>query len=219
MYKIPKQIFEDPLLTAPLILGIAGARIYHVLDYWHLYSKDLISVFSIARGGLGIWGGLLGALLGFWIVAKIRKINVFAALDLVSPSLLLGQAVGRIGNYINQEGFGPPTSKPWGVFISEQNRPAQYRQFSHFQPTFFYEATIDFVFFLLLLYFSKRLMIKGQLFALYLIFYSTGRFIVEFWRIDTATIGTIKVAHLLSLVTFVLGVTIFKLAAVRNRTT
>lgn len=208
-YKIPHKIFDDPALLIPLLLGIVGARLYHVFDYWDLYSRDLLSILYIGKGGLGIWGGLLGAILGFIWVAKVRRINIFSALDLVSPSLLLGQVLGRIGNFINQEGFGPPTNLPWGIFIEKANRPLEFINSSYFHPTFFYEAILDFIFFLILLFLSQRLKIKGQMFALYLILYSTGRFIAEFWRIDTATIGTIKLAQALAVIAFIFGITLY----------
>ena len=208
-YKIPQTLFDDSILLVPLILGIIGARLYHVADYWHLYRQDLLSILKISSGGLGIWGSLAGIFIGFWIVSKVKRINLLSFLDLASPSLILGQALGRIGNFINQEGFGPPTTAKWGVFISPENRPTEFINSTHFHPTFFYEATLDGLFFVILLYMSKRLKVRGQLFASYLILYATGRFIAEFWRIDTWTIGVIKVAHLLSVCTMIIGITIF----------
>ena len=209
LYKIPKSIFDDPLLILPLFLSIAGARLYHVLDYWSFYSQNLVSIFFIQNGGLGIFGALGGVVFGFYIFAKIRKLNFLTILDLASPSILLGQAIGRIGNYINQEGFGPPTNLPWGIYIRPENRPLQYLNQNHFHPTFFYEAIIDLIFFMVLLYLAQKLKIRGQVFALYLILYSLGRFVVEFWRIDTATVGQIKIAHFLALISFCIGIMIF----------
>lgn len=212
IYHIAENNFEDPVLLIPLGLGLLGARLYHVLDYWHLYRENLVSILYITNGGLGIWGGLFGAVLGFYVVAKIKKIDFAKILDLAGPSLLLGQAIGRVGNWINQEGFGPPTNLPWSVYISPQNRPEQYASFSRFHPTFFYEAALDAIALAVLLYIEKKFpnrIISGQVFALYLIFYSISRFIVEFWRIDTATIGPVKVAHILSLTTLTVGIYIF----------
>lgn len=206
--KISQAIFEDPILLIPLTLAIIGARAYHVTDYWHLYKENLISILYIYNGGLGIWGALFGAILGFWLVAKIKKLDFLNALDLVAPSLLLGQAIGRVGNYVNQEGFGPPSTAPWSVYIDPANRPPQYQNFSRFHPTFFYEAILDLIFFLILIAVAKRLK-KGQAFALYLVLYSTSRFIVEFWRIDTWVVGQIKISHLLSIVVLTGGVYLF----------
>lgn len=209
-YKIPLKLFDDPILLLPIVLGIAGARAYHVVDYWEIYSQNLPSIFAIQNGGLGIWGGLTGALAGFWLVAKIRKVKLLLLLDLISPAVILGQAIGRIGNYINQEGFGPPTNLPWGVFIDPANRPFQYRSYLFFHPTFFYEAILNAIFFVILMILSKKLKVSGQIFALYLIFYSLGRFIVEFYRIDTATIGYIKVAQVLSFAVATIGIYLLK---------
>lgn len=213
IYKIPRSLFDDPILLLPLVLALIGARAYHVADYWDYYIASPLSIINIMAGGLGIWGSLIGIFLGFWLVAKVKSINFLRLLDLASPSLLLGQAIGRIGNWINQEAFGPPTNLPWGVFISPENRPPQFRFSTHFQPTFFYEAIIDAIFFAILIFLSKRSVVSGQLsvvkgriFAFYLILYATGRFVVEFWRIDTATIGTFKVAHLMSLAAFLFGI-------------
>lgn len=214
LHKIPQKLFDDPILVTPLILAITGARLYHVLDYWDIYKNNPYSIINISGGGLGIFGGLVGVFAGFWLIAKVRHLHILSLLDLAAPSLLLGQAIGRIGNWINQEGFGPPTSAPWGVYISPENRPAQFAQFTHFHPTFFYEAIIDLVFFIALIIFTKQSNVKsnmsnvkpGRTFALYLILYSLGRFAVEFFRIDTATIGTIKVAQVLSGLAFAIGI-------------
>lgn len=208
-YKIPEKIFDDPILLVVLILALVGARIYHVLDYWDYYSKNLLLVFYIQNGGLGIWGGLLGGLLGMYFVTKIKKLSILEVLDLTVPYLALGQAIGRIGNYINQEGFGPPTSLPWGVYISPDKRPFQYIQYPFFHPTFFYEAILDLVIFGILIYFARKSKTPGHVFALYLILYSLSRFFIEFYRIDTWTVGTIKIAQALAVLTLILGSYLF----------
>lgn len=209
LYRIDLKLFDNPILILPLILAIIGARAYHVLDYWRLYQNNPISIFYISQGGLGVWGALIGAFVGFFIVAKVKKLSLLPVLDLVSPSVILGQSIGRIGNFINQEGFGPPTDKPWGVYINTQNRPAQFSTSNHFHPTFFYEAILDFIFFVVLITFAKKVKKEGQVFALYLIFYSISRFIAESWRIDTWTIGVVKIAHAISLFVFIIGLLLF----------
>ncbi|KKP93953.1 MAG: Prolipoprotein diacylglyceryl transferase [Parcubacteria group bacterium GW2011_GWA1_36_12] len=209
LHQIPAKIFDDPILLIPLVLSIIGARFYHVADNWQIYSTDPVTVLYIANGGLGIWGAILGLFLGFIVVARVRKIDLLSTLDLAAPSILLGQSIGRFGNYINQEGFGPPTSAPWGVFIEKQYRPAEFLSSTHFHPTFFYESILNLIFFIALLKMSGRLKIKGQVFALYLIFYSVSRFISEFWRIDTWVVGTVKVAHVISTIVLALGLYLF----------
>ncbi len=204
-YKIPQEIFDELQILLVIALALVGARIYHVLDYWKYYSQNLISIFYITNGGIGIWGALFGGLFGLYIFTKIKKIPLLVALDLTVPSLILAQAIGRIGNYINQEGFGPPTRMPWGVYIDPSKRPTQYLANSYFHPTFFYEAAIDLAIFIALIYFAKRTQTSGKVFALYLILYSASRFFVEFLRIDTWTIGTIKIAQVIAILTFFFG--------------
>lgn len=208
-YRIPQKIFDDPIFLIPLVLSIAGARLYHVLDLWSYYGRNLTKIVEIQNGGLGIWGGIAGMLLGFLIVAKVKKLDFLKSLDLAAPSVILGQAIGRFGNYINQEGFGPPTNLPWGVFIDPQNRPMQYFLYTRFHPTFFYEAFLNLIFFISLLYFAGRVKIRGQVFALYLVFYSIARSIAEFWRIDTWVVDGIKIAYIFSLAAFIGGVLLF----------
>lgn len=215
-HKVPRALLDDPILLVPLALSIVGARLYHVFDYWDIYSRDLLSILNLSGGGLGIWGGLIGIFVGFWIVAKIRKISLFSILDLISPSLLLGQAIGRFGNWVNQEAFGPPTDLPWGIYINPENRPIQFASSTRFHPTFFYEAVIDLIFFLVLIKLSQKFTKPGQTFAFYLILYSIGRFTVEFFRIDTATIGSLKLAQILAVAGIVIGLMILKLKESRG---
>lgn len=200
------DLFESPLLLLPLITSLIGARAYHVIDFWDFYQKSPLLIFNVSNGGLGIMGALFGFFLGLLIVAKIKKIKVIELLDIFAPSVLLAQSIGRIGNYINQEGFGSPTSMPWGVFIEKSKRPLQFQNFSNFHPTFFYEAILDLIFFMILIYISKNTKSSGKIFSLYLIFYGFGRFIAEFWRIDTWQISGVKVAHILSLLLIFSGI-------------
>jgi len=209
LYKIPRQKLETTVLLIPLVLGILGGRLYHVADKWSYYSQNPVQAVRLDQGGLGIWGALLGIILGFYIVARIQKINLLSLLDLIAPSLLLAQGIGRIGNYINQEGFGLPTNLPWGVYIDLQNRPAQYILEKHFHPTFFYEMWLDFIFAALLIFVAPKFKKRGQLFGLYLISYGAIRFVVEAFRIDTWTVGQFHMAYLFSAVSVVAGCLLF----------
>ncbi len=214
LYKIPKSIFEDYILLLPLTTSLIGARLYHVLDYRYVYSQNPVSIFYIQNGGLGIWGGLVGFLIGLYIVTKVKKLNLLNILDLVAPSFALAQAIGRVGNWINQEGFGPPTSLPWAVYIDPKNRPLEFANATRFHPTFFYESILDLLIFILLLYLSKKLKQKGQIFAFYLILYSSARFALEFLRIDTWVAGGIKIAQLFCAIGVITG---FLIVFLQNR--
>lgn len=237
-YKIKPALLDHPLMLLPLILGVAGGRIYHVADFWEYYKSNPDQIIQVSGGGLGIFGALIGIFAGLWIFAKIKKVKLLPLLDLLAPSIILGQAIGRIGNYINQEGFGPPTNLPWGVYIDLAHRPLQYLSSTHFHPTFFYEAILNLIAFIILLFlsslssspslsslrkrgsgfsiwsltlsvveWSRMTFAKpGQIFGLYLVLYGVSRFIVEFWRIDTARIGELQVAHVISLVSFCIGI-------------
>lgn len=206
LYKIPRQKLETTVLLIPLVLGILGGRLYHVADKWSYYSQNPIQAVRLDQGGLGIWGAIVGIILGFYIVARIQKINLLSVLDLIAPSLLLAQGIGRIGNYVNQEGFGPPTSLPWGVMING----------GRVHPTFFYEMWLDFIFFAVLLAYERKLArsgqlsnVKGRVFGLYLISYGAIRIIVEAFRIDTWTVGQFHMAYLFSAVSIVAGCLLF----------
>lgn len=206
LYKIPVNIFEDYLLILPLTSSLIGARAYHVADYWHVYNQNPISILYIQNGGLGIWGALIGAVIGLSIYCKIRKLDLLKVLDLCAPALVLGQAIGRIGNYINQEGFGPPTNLPWKVYIEPLNRPLNFLSDEYFHPTFFYEAILNLLSFFILIIIAKKQKKPGQVFSVYLILYALSRFVTEHFRIDTWIIQDLKVSYLFSAACLFLGV-------------
>jgi prolipoprotein diacylglyceryl transferase len=167
--------------------GIIGGRIYFDVttpaDIPHVWYGP----FAIWSGGLGIWGGVLaGALAGAWRVRR-RGANVAMVADAIAPALLVAQAVGRIGNYFNQELFGKPSSLPWALVISPQYRPAGYGQFRTFQPTFLYELVWDLALAAILVWLGHHRKIRPPgLFALYVVGYSAFRIFEESLRIDSS---------------------------------
>jgi prolipoprotein diacylglyceryl transferase len=165
--------------------GIIGARLYHVITSWNELPDAWWGPFAIWKGGLGIWGGiLLGTVVGM-IVAKRAGANVAVLADCAAPALLVAQAVGRVGNWWNQELFGKPTSLPWGLEISPENRPLRYVTDTTFHPTFLYEALWCLAAVGVLLLIERRFRIRpGGLFALYVLLYSLGRVWIEMLRID-----------------------------------
>ncbi|MBD0291528.1 MAG: prolipoprotein diacylglyceryl transferase [Thermoleophilia bacterium] len=168
--------------------GIVGARLYHVLTSWsEVPSPKWQGVFEVWEGGLGIWGGIAGGvLMGVW-AARRAGVSAFALMDVVAPALLLAQAIGRWGNYWNQELFGVPTDRPWGLEIDPENRPERYADSDTFHPLFLYESLWSLlgVLVLLLVWRSRRVRPPG-LFCLYVAWYTFGRFFLEFVRTDEA---------------------------------
>lgn len=189
----------DFLLYA-IPVGIIGARTYYVIFSWDYYSQNLGQIINIRNGGLAIHGGLIaGAIVGV-IFCKIRKINIWQILDIVIPSVALGQAIGRWGNFINQEAYGGPTNLPWGIMVNGVK----------VHPTFLYESIIDLSVFVLLMWYRKnKRKNQGEVIALYLILYSIGRFFVEGMRTDSLMFLNMRVAQLISLGLILLGISIF----------
>lgn len=197
-----------------VVWGIVGARLYHVLNEWQFYLAHPLLIPRADLGGLAIHGALIsGALYLYYFSIKKsihflpstlyvnKKSNGFFFLtDLITPALLLGQAIGRWGNYFNQELYGSPTTLPWGIFIAPQNRLAGYELYSHFHPVFFYEFVCNLLGAVLLICISykiwnfsfknihSKLEIRnstlGTVTLLYLLFTSSGRIIAEYFRID-----------------------------------
>jgi phosphatidylglycerol---prolipoprotein diacylglyceryl transferase len=167
--------------------GIIGARIYHVITDPELFYGQWYKVFYIWEGGLGIWGGIaLGVGVGL-IVAKHRGLPLLPLLDCAAPALALAQAIGRWGNYWNQELFGGPTTLPWGLEIDVVNRPAGYTQYATFHPTFLYESLWNLALCGFLLWIDKYHRLRpGRLFVLYVAGYTFARFFIERLRIDDA---------------------------------
>ena len=192
---------------------------YHVITDYELYLHRPLNAFAIWDGGLGIWGGVAaGAAVGAWI-ARRRGADVRLLLDCVAPALPLAQAVGRWGNYFNQELFGRPSRLPWAVRIDLAHRPAGYARFSTFQPTFLYECLWDLAVVGIVLLAERHLRLRrGYLFAVYVAAYTFGRFWVESLRIDFAhTFGGLRLNDWTSVVIFVVAVG-FVIAGLRPQT-
>lgn len=175
--------FFDAVIVG-LIGSIIGARLYYVIFYpGDKYWNDPLKIFDIHEGGVGIYGGIIGAVICGGIMAKIRKLNLGAVLDVTSLGFLIGQGVGRWGNFINQEAFGTPTSMPWGMY--SDNTALMFPD-SPVHPCFFYESVLCFVGFILLHIFTRRYRrYDGQTFLLYIAWYGFIRFFIEGLRTDS----------------------------------
>ena len=187
----PGTITDIAIWAVPF--GIVGGRLYHVVSDNQLYfgpdGKGLAAAFRIWDGGLGIWGAVALGALGAWIGARRAGVALPPVADAIAPAIALAQAIGRLGNYFNQELFGKPTTVPWALEIDPVHRPAGYEQFATFQPTFLYESLWLLGMVVVLLWADKRFrMGHGRVFALYVLLYCIGRFWIEGLRIDDANV-------------------------------
>jgi prolipoprotein diacylglyceryl transferase len=167
--------------------GIVGARLYHVTTSWSEVPDEWWGVFAVWKGGLGIWGGIAGGVIaGAWVVRRSGE-SVYAFMDAVAPGLMLAQAIGRWGNYFNQELFGTPTDLPWGLEIDLEHRPREHLESGTFHPLFLYEGLWNLLGMALLLWLGSRTRIRPPgVFALYVAWYTFARFFLELIRTDDA---------------------------------
>jgi len=199
--KLSEEEWWDVLLWV-VAGGVVGARIYHVIDLWSYYSLDLWEILKIWKGGLGIYGGIVGGVLGLWLRVRSKK-ELVKWLDVAAMGLPWGQAVGRWGNFFNQELYGKPTDLPWGISIDLQNRLASVWQWEKFHPLFLYESLWNVAVGLGLWWLVKKgkvKMGKGKGFITYLGLYGLGRFALEFLRIDPWRVSGVNVAQAISLI-------------------
>ncbi|MFA4871444.1 MAG: prolipoprotein diacylglyceryl transferase [Patescibacteria group bacterium] len=184
-----------------VIGGIIGARLYEVFFInWDYYKNNLSAIFKIWQGGLAIHGAIIAGLIVLWFWAKKKKFSFWLLTDLLAVPLALGQAIGRWGNYFNQELFGPPTNLPWGIPIGEANRPALFMNEKYFQPAFLYESILDLVLFLIIIRAIKRGARQGVATVIYFLGYGLIRFFMEFVRIDeTPNVLGLRLPQLASL--------------------
>ena len=179
----PKLVHEVALWGFPA--GLIGGRIYFLITTPSQVPDHWWGPFAIWQGGLGIWGGIAGGVLGGLWVLRRRAVDIPAFMDAAAPALLVAQAIGRVGNYFNQELFGKPTSLPWGLKIDPAHRPPGYQQFSTFQPTFLYEIGWNLCLAAFLVWLGRTRRVKAPgLFALYVAGYSGFRMFEETLRID-----------------------------------
>lgn len=215
--KKDKLVWEAALWA--VWLGIAGARAYHVIDFWGYYHSHLLQIPAVWQGGMGIYGGIVGGILGLGMYVKKRKgriLRFWKLLDAGALGLPLGQTIGRWGNYFNQELYGLPTNLPWGVYIRPENRLIQVMEFEYFHPLFLYESLWCLIIFLILWKITnekgkrkkEKLQLKvnnyfkvgsGGVFMAYLGLYGLGRFFLEFLRIESWQINGVNVAQGISL--------------------
>jgi len=210
------------LLTFLLIGGIIGARLWHILTPppsseitagWYLTHP--LDALNIRKGGLGIPGAVIGGLIALYFYTRKHKLNFAEWADISAPSVALGQAIGRWGNFVNQELYGGPTSLPWGITIDGDNRVDRYRDLNlfpvettRFHPLFLYESLWNLGNMFLLIWISRRFpdrLKDGDLFLVYLVVYPIGRFLLDFLRVDASLVGGININQTVMAVVAVLA--------------
>jgi prolipoprotein diacylglyceryl transferase len=202
--------------------GIIGGRIYHVITDPQLYfskGADPIAALRIWEGGLGIWGAISFGALGVWIAARRREIYLGPLADSLAPGIVLAQAIGRWGNYFNQELYGSPTELPWGLEIAIDKRPFGYDQFETFHPTFLYESIWCVVVAVVLISAERRYQLRnGRVFVLYFGLYAFGRLWIEQLRIDPVNVAAgLRINTFTAIFVIMLAVYLFRRLGQTNK--
>ncbi len=200
-WKLDPEFVWDAL-TWVLVGGIVGARIWHILTpppsmvavgiTTRFYLTHPLDAVAVWKGGLGIPGAVIGGGLALYMFARRRGESFAVWADIAAPAIALGQAIGRWGNFVNQELYGRPTDLPWAIFIEPQNRVPGFEQFSYFHPLFLYESLWNLANMFFLLWVGRRFanrLYDGDVFLLYLITYPIGRFLLEFLRLDSSQVA------------------------------
>lgn len=221
-YLITKKFYTE--LNPEIIYGIypniiigaiLGARIYYCLLSYDYYSQNLFEIVKIWHGGISIHGAIIGGLIGGIIYAKRHKLPILKLCDIFSYGLILGQAIGRWGNFFNSEAFGRPTESFLKLYIPIYKRPLGYMQYNYFHPTFLYESILDILIFIILFFIIRKLAknIDGIVFFSYLILYSIVRIIIEQVRIDSVlNVFGIPIAQIVSvLIILISAISIIKI--------
>ncbi len=214
--KFRRERADEVINLAPfaVIISILGARLLHVLVNWSYYSQNLSYIFAFRRGGLAIQGAMLGGIITLIIFSRIRKLDFWLWADIAIPGLLLGQAIGRWGNFFNQEAFGRPTDLPWGIYIDQANRPLNFVSYEYFHPTFLYESIANFLLFALLIFMHRFYRKKpgrlpyGIILSMYLGIYAIYRTFIEYFRLDSSYLGPVKVVYVINILALIIAAVI-----------
>lgn len=220
--KDPEMVWD--MLPWLLIGGIIGARLWHVLTpsssnaamglTTQYYFQNPLEILKIWKGGLGIFGGIIGGAIALAIYCRANKQNFFEWTDIIVPGLLIAQAIGRWGNFVNQEVYGPPSDLPWAIYIDPAHRLPGFETVERYHPLFLYESLLTLLGGLLLLYIARKYKDKlfiGDLFLMYLVYYPLIRFGLEFIRLDPSAVGTININQTVMLIVGILALLILVL--------
>lgn len=223
-FEIPQNLLLDLVIVATPI-SIISARLYYVVFRWEEFGFDILKIINIRTGGLAIYGGILGAVATTVIFAKVKKIKVFKLLDFGLPYFMLAQAIGRWGNFFNQEAFGTNTSLPWGMksqetelYLSQLNLlGASYVPSMPVHPTFLYESIWNLMGFMFLLWYANKKKFVGEICILYFVIYGAGRFCIEGLRTDSLMIGNLRVSQMVSLLAIMIGIILYYVKGNRKK--
>lgn len=196
-----EDIEADDVLNLLLLLipsALIGARLYYVIFNWSYYSLHPWQIFATWQGGLAIHGGIIGGAIAGLCYIYYKKLPLGKVADIFAPPLILGQAIGRWGNFMNQEAHGGPVSAEFMNYFPAFIRDQMYIQGQYYHPTFLYESLWNVGVFLFLIFYWNKRRFKGEIALLYLGLYSIGRFFIEAMRTDSLMLGTIRVAQLMS---------------------
>ena len=218
-FNIPKD-FTFNLAFWVIIIGIISARLYYCIFNFSLYKDNLLDIFKIWEGGLAIHGGLIGGFITLLVYTKRYNVNTFKITDMAVVPLLLAQSIGRWGNFFNSEAHGAATTY---YHLKELHIPEKIIEGMkignvYYHPTFFYESIYCFIGFIILLFVRRyRYLKRGQLTCIYLMYYSVGRFFIESLRTDSLMLGAFKVAQLVSVALFIIGLIAFMILSRKGR--
>ncbi len=217
----------DPMIDVVLVCAVIafiGARLYYVLfsENRAEYFADPLSILEVWEGGLAIYGGVIGAFTTALWMCPLRKVDTLRMFDIAAPGFLIGQAVGRWGNFFNQEAFGGNTDLPWGMtgswIASSANLTTGYDKSLPVHPTFLYESLWCLLGLLVIHIVSKKAYrFKGQLFSMYVMWYGTGRFFIEMLRTDSLYAGALRISCLVAALSVIGGLTLFILFRARSK--
>ena len=220
LVRLAKRAGEDPDIVGNGIIIVAvaalvGGRLYHVIDQWALYASDPLKIILPPYSGLGVYGGIVTGSLAAWWYARRRGVSFLRWADIIAPALFVMQAVGRWGNYFNQELYGPPTTLPWGIPIECAHRLVEYscdrlpEATTRFHPLFLYESISGLLGAALLVFLGYRLRSRlrtGDLLLVFFIWYGVTRFLLEFLREENWTFFGVPTAQIVSLAFIVVGI-------------
>lgn len=219
LVRLARRAGEDPDVVGNGIIVVAiaallGGRLYHVIDQWHLYANDPLTIVLPPYSGLGVYGGIVTGTLAGWWYARRRGVPFARWADIVAPALFVMQAIGRWGNYFNQELYGPPTTLPWGIAIDCAHRLEAYAcpavsETTRFQPLFLYESISGVAGALFLFWLGSRFRARlrpGDLLLVFFIWYGATRFLLENLRADNWTFFGVPTAQIVSIVFIAIGV-------------